>query len=412
MKVAIVGTGISGLVVARQLFGRHDLTIFEADRRIGGHSHTVDVDVDGEHVSVDTGFIVFNDRNYPAFSALLRDLGVATQPSDMSFSVSDPATGVEYSSAGLTGIFAQRANLLKPRFYRLLWEIARFNRAVQRAARSGVDDDVSLADFVRRNHFSDGFVQRFLVPFGASLWSADPTTLLQFPFQTYARFTKNHGMLELTGRPRWRTVTGGARNYLIPMTAPFLHRIRLDEAVHKISNEHGLEVVTTSGVEHFDRVVLACHSDQALRLLATATSEQRRILGPLRYQRNHLTLHTDARMLPRSRNARASWNYRVANGTRHATVTYWMNRLQSIATRRPLLLTLNQPDAIDDNAVLREFEYEHPVFDVAALHAQKHQHVIQGVGGVYFAGAYWGYGFHEDGVQSGLAVARALDTGR
>ncbi len=424
-----MGTGVSGLVAARLLVRDHDVTVFESDARVGGHANTVDVDVDGERHAVDTGFIVYNERNYPGFVTLLRELGVASQPTEMSFGVSDQRSGLEFRASNLNSLFAQRRNIVNPSFLRLLTEIVRFNRAARRlvaddarwegADRLGVaepaaEDEESLAEFVRRGEYSDAFVRDFLVPFGASIWSADPETFTRFPVRAYARFMHNHGLLEITGRPQWRTITGGSRSYIDALVAPFVDRIRLSTPVHKIvargadAGESKVEILTEQGPESFDRVVIAAHSDQALRLLGDPTPAQRSILGAIGYQPNIATLHTDARMLPANRRARASWNYAVDARDRRATVTYWMNRLQAIESRRPLLLTLNRRDAIHDGSVLAEFEYDHPVFDAAALAAQQRRPEIQGRQGIYFAGAYWGYGFHEDGVQSAHEVAAAI----
>ena len=322
MKIAIVGTGVSGLVAAHMLHPHHEITVFESDTRIGGHANTVDVEVDGRSVAVDTGFIVYNDRNYPGFRALLDRLGVATQPTEMSFSVSDPRTGLEFRGSNLNAIFAQRRNLANPSFLRLLADITRFNRAARRLVAGetrwngpdrlpdggGFDAhaEESLADFVRRGRFSQSFVRQFLIPFGASIWSADPATFMRFPVRAYARFMDNHGLLELAGRPEWRTVTGGSRRYVEALTAPFSHRIHLGMPVHKIVTHDGVggsqlvEVLTDRGPELFDRVIVATHSDQALRMLADASTAEREVLGAIGYQRNIATLHTDERMLPRN----------------------------------------------------------------------------------------------------------------
>ena len=433
VKIAIVGTGVSGLVAAHLLHPQHEITVFESDTRIGGHANTVDVEVDGQPVAVDTGFIVYNDRNYPGFRALLDQLQVATQPTEMSFSVSDPRTGLEYRGSNLNAIFAQRRNLANPSFLRLLADVTRFNRAARRLVAGegswrgsdrlpdgGLDADVeeTLAEFVRRGRFSQAFVQQFLIPFGASIWSADPATFMRFPVRAYARFMLNHGLLDVAMRPEWRTVTGGSRRYVEALTAPFAHRIQLATPVHKIVAHGGsgcaphVELLTDRGPALFDRVIVATHSDQALRMLADASTAQREVLGAIGYQRNIATLHTDERMLPRNLRARASWNYAIAANARRTTVTYWMNRLQSIETPRPLLVTLNRPDEIDPRRRLAEFEYDHPVFDVPAMAAQRRRTEIQGRRGVYFAGAYWGYGFHEDGVQSALEVVRLLEPNR
>jgi predicted NAD/FAD-binding protein len=427
MRIAVIGTGVSGLVAAHHLHRDHELTVFEADERIGGHVHTVDVEVDGERHAVDTGFIVYNERTYPGFSALLRELDVATQPSEMSFSVSDPAVGLEYRTTNLNTLFAQRRNLLRPAFLELLSEIGRFARVLRRTLKDETDTaaaerlpapgtrpsevDESLAAFVQAHGFSDTFVRRFLVPIGASIWSADPDTYLRYPVRTYARFMQNHGLLGIGGKPRWRTVTGGARTYVDALVAPFADRIRVGSPVRKLTATHDartgpcVEVLTGDGLHVFDRVIVATHSDQALRLLADATPAEREILSAIRYQRNVATLHTDPSLLPRTPRARAAWNYLVDGADGRVSVTYWMNALQRIRSSSPLLVTLNGGDAIDPRTVHAEVEYDHPVFDAAACAAQRRRFEIQGERGVFFVGAYWGYGFHEDGVQSAAEVA-------
>jgi predicted NAD/FAD-binding protein len=428
MRIAIVGSGVAGLVAARALHTRHDVTVFEADTRIGGHANTLDVEIDGQVYAVDTGFIVYNERNYPGFSALLGELRVETQPAEMSFSVTDERTGLEFRGTNPNTLYAQRRNVADPAFARMLLDIARFNRATRRLARdeprwTGADrlapkrapgDDESLEQLVRRLHCSERFIEQFLVPLGSAVWSADPRMFLAFPARAYARFMHNHGLLHLGAQPRWRTVTGGSRRYVEALVAPFARSIRLATPAHKIvtrwaGGDHQVEVLTSGGPEHFDRVIVATHSDQALRLLADPTPAAREILGAIAFQPNVATLHTDERMLPRSRRARASWNYSIVHESRRATVTYWMNRLHSLDAPRPLLVTLNRSGDIDPSAVLAEIEYQHPVFDAKAMAAQHERARIQGDRGVFFAGAYWGYGFHEDGVQSGLEVVRLLE---
>ena len=431
MRIAIVGTGVSGLVAAHELASLHDITVFEASARVGGHANTVDVRVGDRDHAVDTGFIVYNEANYPGFIRLLDQLGVPTRPTDMSFGVSVARTGLEYRGSNLNTLFAQRSNMLRPKFLRILVEIVRFNRAARtlvhhetrwadgtrlpKQADDG-DDEVSIAEFLRRGRYSDTFVSQFLVPFGAAIWSADPATFTDFPMRSYARFMDNHGLLGLAGRPQWRTVSGGSRTYVDALIKPFSNRIQMNTPVEKIIHREdrgcsSVEVVTASGAHQFDRVIIAAHSDQALRMLGDATADEQAILGSIGYQPNRATLHTDERMLPRSPLARASWNYWVAPDEQRATVTYWMNLLQGIDSTRPLLLTLNRSDAIDPEQVLAEFDYDHPVFDAGALRAQRRRHEIQGVRGRYFVGAYWGYGFHEDGVQSALEVVRAIGDG-
>jgi uncharacterized protein len=434
VRIAIVGTGVAGLVAAHALHRDHDITVYEADTRIGGHANTVDVEVGGITHAVDTGFIVYNEQNYPGFTALLRELGVETQPTEMSFSVTDGRSGLEYRGSNLNTLFAQRRNLTRPSFLRLVTDIVRFNRAARRLVANeargehntrlpaaGDDDgtsDESIASFLRRGRYSRSFVEQFLVPFGSAIWSADPSTFTRFPMRSYARFMHNHGLLGLPERTPWRTITGGSRQYVDALVAPFGDRVRLATAVHKIVTHESspggpaVELLTDVGPERFDRVVVAAHSDQALEMLAGATPSEQSVLGAICYQRNRATLHTDARLLPRHPLARASWNYWVDPTAHRATVTYWMNALQAIDSEQPILLTLNRSEEIDPTLVLAEFDYHHPVFDAAAMRAQRRRHEIQGTRGIYYAGAYWGYGFHEDGVQSALEVTRAIRSGR
>ena len=432
MKVAIVGAGVSGLVCAHRLHPRHDVTVFEAGSQLGGHARTVEVDLGGGEVhAVDVGFIVYNEATYPHFTALLAELGVATQPSTMSFSVRDERSGLEYASSGLRALLAQPSNALRPTFARMLVDVARFNRRARRLVRAadlttgdgaffddpGGFDEVTLADVLADGRWSRHFVDDYLVPLGSSIWSADPSTFLSFPAVAFARFMDNHGLLSLGRRPTWRTIGGGSRRYVDAIAAPLGNRVRVGEPVAKVRRRAdargGVEVVSASrGPERFDRVILAGHSDQMLALLSDPTTREREILGALRYQPNVVTLHTDGRLLPTRRAARASWNYHAgidattAGGRPAVAVTYWMNRLQSIRSSRPLLVTLNRQDAIDPARVLAQHELDHPVFDAGALAAQRRLAEIQGVDGTYFAGAYWGYGFHEDGVRSALDVCR------
>jgi predicted NAD/FAD-binding protein len=426
MRIAIVGTGISGLVCAHLLDPDHDVTVFEAGSRIGGHTNTVEVELPGadgnpERHAVDTGFIVYNERNYPNFIRLLQRLDVATQPSEMSFSVRNELTGTEYRGTNLNTLYAQRANLAKPSFNRMLVDILRFNRRARRLVTEGGDESVSLAEFVRDGGYSTRFRDDFLIPLGASIWSADPETFLEFPAAAYCRFMDNHGLLELRGISPWRTVSGGSHQYVRALTARLSRPVRTGAAVTKVVRTvdperplgSAIEVVTASrGPETFDAVILAGHSDQTLELLGDPTPDERDVLGAIRYQPNVATLHTDSRLLPREPRARASWNYHLGAGTgRDATLTYWMNNLQRIESDHDLLVTLNRPDDIDRSTVLAEFDYDHPVFDAAAMAAQRRRPEIQGDRGTFFAGAYWGYGFHEDGVVSALDVCRHFGAG-
>ena len=410
MKIAIVGTGVSGLVCAHLLSRSHDVTLFEADHRPGGHAHTVRVDLADGVFDVDTGFLVYNERNYPGLVRLFADLGVATKPSDMSFGVSDEASGLEWKGTSLDTVFAQRRNLVRPAFLRMLGDIARFNRRARALLDGPVDATVSLGDLLESGRWSSQFLDWYLVPMGSSIWSADPSTFVDIPAVTFARFFANHGLLEYGNQPDWRTVDGGSKNYVDAILAPLGRQVRLDLAVTKITRSSDeVEIHTSAGPEHFDQIVVATHSDQALELLSDPSPVEREVLGAIRYQANRATLHTDQRLLPANRRAWASWNYhRVPDQPDRATLTYRLRSLQGIASRDELLITLNRDDAIDPDTVLRTFDYGHPVYDVAAIGAQARHEELNGRNRTWFAGAYWGYGFHEDGVQSARVVCRRL----
>jgi predicted NAD/FAD-binding protein len=411
MRIAIVGAGISGLLVAHLLHEKHEITVFEAADYAGGHTNTIRVDTPNETHHVDTGFIVFNDRNYPAFERLLARLGVPWQPSTMSFSVSDGRGDFEYSSASPNGLFAKRAHLLTPWFHRMVSDLARFNRAARELlARPDVEarGGPSLGDWLGRQRFSRPFIERLIVPQASAVWSADPGQMWSFPARFLAEFFDHHGMLGFLGRPRWRVVAGGSARYVEALTAPFAQRIRLRTPVRAVRRVEGGVLVSPHGgePERFDEVVLATHSDQALAVLSDATGVERSVLAAIPYQVNEAVLHTDVRLLPRRRRAWASWNYhwRAEPGPR-ATVTYHMNRLQSLRAEREFCVTLNRTEAIDPERIIRKITYAHPVFTSAGVHAQRRLSAISGVDRLHFCGAYWGWGFHEDGVRSALRVA-------
>jgi uncharacterized protein len=406
MRIAIVGAGVSGLVVAHLLHREHEITVFEAADYAGGHAHTIRVDTPNETHHVDTGFIVFNDRNYPSFERLLGRLGVPWQASTMSFGVSDGRGDFEYSGASPNGLFAKRAHLVTPWFHRMVSDLARFNRAA-RSLLSGQDTS-SLGHWLERQRFSRPFIDRLIVPQVSAVWSADPRQMWNFPARFMAEFFDHHGMLGFRGRPRWRVVRGGSARYVEALAAAFAERIRLRTPVRAVRREeNGVLVWPRSGeAERFDEIVLATHSDQALRLLEDASPAERSVLAAIPYQVNEAVLHTDVRMLPRRRRAWASWNYhwRPEPGPR-ATVTYHMNRLQSLRAEREFCVTLNRTEAIDPDLIIRKIAYAHPVYTAAGTQAQKRFDEVSGRDHVHFCGAYWGWGFHEDGVRSALRVA-------
>jgi len=410
MRIAIVGTGVSGLVCAHVLSRRHQVTVFEADDRPGGHAHTVRVDLaDGTH-EVDTGFLVYNDRNYPGLVTLFGQLGVATKASDMSFGMTDDISGVEWRGSSVNTVFAQRRNALRPAFFRMLADVVRFNRTARALLDGPGDPTLSLEGLLESGRWSRQFVDWYLIPMGSSIWSADPSTFLSMPAVTFARFFDNHGLLTYGDQPSWRTVVGGSRRYVEAVLAPLGDRVRLSCPVSKLKRTaEGVEVRSEGGLEHFDHVVLATHSDQALELLSDPSPPERDVLGAIRYQPNRATLHTDTSLLPRNRRAWASWNYhRLADQPDAATLTYRLRSLQGIESGDELLVTLNRDDAIRDDLVVARFDYAHPVLDVPAIAAQRRHEELNGAQRTWFCGAYWGYGFNEDGVQSARTVCRQL----
>lgn len=409
MKIAVVGAGVSGLVAAYLLQREHEVTVFEAGPKPGGHTNTIRVDTEYETHHVDTGFIVFNDRNYPNFARLLARLGVAWQPSQMSFGVSDSTGEFEYSSASANGLFATRRHIVSPRFHRMLVEVRRFQREA-RALLIG-DGDPSLGEWLEQLRFSRLFIDRLIVPQASAVWSADPGQMWTFPARFLFSFFDNHGVLHLQDRPKWRTVTGGSHTYVDALTAGFAHRIRTGEPVTAIERHDDHVSVRPRGgeAELFDHVILAVHSDQALRMLADASDREHEILAAIPYQLNQAVLHTDRRLLPRRRRAWASWNYHLGGeSTGRTRVTYHMNRLQSLSADREFCVTLNRSEAIDPEKVIETIEYAHPVYTSRGALAQKRHAEISGTARTHYCGAYWGWGFHEDGVVSALRVCERL----
>jgi len=410
MKIAVIGAGISGMLVARLLTTEHDVHLFEANDYAGGHTNTIEVDAFGRSYCLDTGFMVFNHRTYPNFVRMLRLLGIDEQDSDMSFSVRCLRTGLQYQGSSLNGLFAQRLNLVRPSFYRMLLDVLRFNRISLELLRTE-EDGIGIGEFLERHHFSNEFINHYLVPMGASIWSARPKEFCEFPARFIVRFFDNHGLLMLRGRPQWKTIRGGAMQYVRALTRPLSDRIRLRCQVTSVSrhDEHVCVMTATSKPEPFDAVVLATHADQTLRMVADASQAERDVLGAFSYQTNEAVVHTDASLLPTRRRAWASWNYCIPRQTdRTVVLTYNLNRLQQHESPEPLCLTLNDAGAIDPTRILRRIVYQHPVYSAAALDAQKRYAEINGMRRTYFCGAYWGHGFHEDGVNSALAVGKCF----
>jgi uncharacterized protein len=413
MKIAVVGSGIAGLACAHRLGDRHEVTLLEAEARLGGHAHTVTARVDGVEHAVDTGFIVYNETTYPDFTRLLAELGVETRPAEMSFGLTCERTGLEWSSRGLRGLFATRPQTLRRPFLQMLREILRFAREAP-ASLEALDPNLTLRELVSERGYSDAFRDWYLAPMGAAIWSAGTRDLLEMPATCFIRFFDNHGLLGRGGGVRWRTLCGGSKVYVDALERRMRATIERSTPVLGItSTARGVQVETRGAKRLFDRVILAVHSDTALALLAAPTADQRRILGAIRYLRNETVLHTDASLLPHRAAARASWNYRVPQAENDGVlVTYDLSRLQSIPSADPLLVTLNGSARIDPNRILARFEYAHPLLDTGAIDAQREHARIDGVGGIHYAGAYWRWGFHEDGLQSALRVVASIEADR
>ncbi|MCG6155441.1 NAD(P)/FAD-dependent oxidoreductase [Rubinisphaera margarita] len=411
MRIAIIGSGISGLTCAYLLHRHHEITLFEANDYPGGHTHTVEVVEEDRAIPIDTGFIVYNDRTYPNFVNLLKELNVPTQPTRMGFSVRCHETNFEYNGESLLGLISDRRNLVRPRFYRMLRDVSRFYRDTAAYLRMhGEDDEQTVLEFAREKNYSDAFLKYHLLPMGAAIWSCDLQTFGEFPFRFVARFYENHGLVQLSDRPIWRTVTGGSRKYVARMTASFADRIRLNTPVAGVARtDDGVQVQTHTDTQSFDHVIFACHSDTALRIHQQPDAAEREILEDFPYTPNVAVLHTDTSVLPRYRRSWASWNYALyPDRDDIATLTYQMNILQSIESREVYCVTLNSSDLIDPSRICGEFHYDHPVFTVRRDQAQKRHAEMIDRGGFSYCGAYWRNGFHEDGVVSALAVCGKL----
>lgn len=412
-NIAVIGTGISGLTCAHLLSRKHKVTVFEANDYIGGHTATVDVEVAGKSYAIDTGFIVFNDRTYPRFEKLMEQLKVKSMPTEMSFSVNNAITGLEYNGHNLWSLFAQRRNLFRPSFYRFLGEIVRFNNGCKAIYDADKYPNATLGEYLDQNNFSAFFCEHYILPMGAAIWSSSIDDMRSFSLRFFIRFFQHHGLLNINDRPQWYVLEGGSRSYIPALTAPFKDRIHLNSPVTGIKrSDDGVQVQVSHGEwQQFDDVVLTCHSDQALAMLCDPSQDETDILAPMAYQNNEVVLHTDINVLPKRKAAWASWNYRLDGeneldvAQRPASVTYNMNILQCLPKDSPTFcVTLNQTDLIDETKILRKFNYAHPVFNDASMKSQAKKALINGKRHTYYAGAYWHNGFHEDGVRSAVDV--------
>jgi len=412
-NIAVIGTGIAGLSAAWLLSQKHNVTIYEQENRIGGHSNTVTVNGSLGPIAVDTGFIVYNESSYPNLTALFQHLDVPTKASDMSFAASLDAGRLEYSGTDLNGLFGQRRNLLRRRFWTMLKDLRRFYRDAPQLLNETRHSCVTLGEYLAANGYSSAFIDYHLLPMGAAIWSASARAMLAFPAVAFIRFFVSHGLLQVSGRPVWRTVDGGSREYIKRLTCSFEKDIHTSCEATMVARKSGKVLVGSQkdGIREFDQVVIATHADQALRLLNAPEPQERNLLGAISYSTNRTLLHRDARLMPKRRRVWSSWNYMQFRGVGSVAplcVTYWMNKLQGIPDTDPLFVTLNPAIEPEERLLLHEYKYEHPQFDSDAMAAQDGLWPLQGVGGIWFCGSYFGYGFHEDALQSGLAVAEAL----
>ena len=406
MKIAIIGSGVSGNTLAWHLSKQHEVTVFEADGHIGGHTHTHEIDAFGKRYNIDTGFIVYNDWTYPNFVEMLNTLGVETQSSDMSFSVHDEASGLEYNGTSLNSLFAQRRNLFRPSFIGMIRDILRFNQE----APALLDDhqaDMPFGEYLKLNGYGEKFIAHYVIPMGSAIWSASPDQMFEFPAKFFIRFFHNHGMLSVSDRPEWRVIKGGSKAYVEKLTQAFKDNIRLNTPIESVQrkNEGVIVKPKNQAAELFDWVFFACHSDQALAILEDASNDEIEILGGIPYQNNQIVLHTDMSLMPKKKLAWAAWNYHITKQPLNlAAVTYNMNILQSLESPEPFLVTLNHTSQIDPNKIIKTLNYTHPVFTPKGIAAQLRHAEISGVNRTGYAGAYWRNGFHEDGVASALAA--------
>jgi predicted NAD/FAD-binding protein len=412
VKIAVIGSGISGLSAAYLLQHEHDITVFESQSNVGGHTATMDVTVHGKEYAIDTGFIVYNDWTYPNFIRLMDELGVTSKSTEMSFSVSCDQTGLEYGGNNLNTLFAQRRNILRPSYWMMLKDIMRFNKeAIEDLEQKKIEEGATLGQYLKQKGYGEAFANKYLIPMGSAIWSASTDSMFDFPLLFFVRFFKNHGLLSVNNRPQWRVINGGSREYLNPLTAGFKEHIRLNSEVKTIRRDKdGVDVILADGShERFDQAIIASHSDQALSMLDDASAVESEILGAIGYQENEVVLHIDDSVLPDKKLAWSSWNYWLrAEQQDQAVLTYDMNILQGIEAPETFCVTLNATDAIDPKKILGQYNYSHPVFSLESVAAADRWQEINGTNRTWFCGAYWANGFHEDGVSSGVRVAKGL----
>ena len=409
MKIAIVGAGISGNAIAHLLHKEHKITLFEKNDRIGGHSHTHKIQIEDKTISVDTGFIVFNKKTYPLFTSLLDQLGVDYEDSNMSFSVFSKLSGLEYNGTNLNTLFSQRKNLFNFKFIKMVLEIFRFNKKALELL--STKEEITLGDYLANHNYSSYFSKHYILPMGSAIWSSNIETMLNFPAKFFVKFFHNHGMLNINDRPQWLTITGGSESYVKKLCEPFINSIKLNSNIRFIERmENKVIIHHNQGSENFDYLFMACHSNEALKLIKDTSYVEKELLGSIPYADNDVYLHTDASIMPKHKLSWAAWNYNIDNKNHEPiSLTYNMNILQNIKSESPLLVTLNPKSNIDPKKIIKKLNYSHPTFNIDGINAQKKHHLISGVNRTFYAGAYWGNGFHEDGVKSAYDVVNQLN---
>ena len=412
MRIAIIGSGISGLTAAYLLNHDHEITLYEANDHIGGHTHTHDIEIEGKIWAVDSGFIVYNERTYPNFIRILDELGVERKPTRMGFSVKSVSNDLEYAGHSLDGLFSQRRNLIRPSFWRMIKSILRFKKESEEQLNE-LPLDMTIGSFLEKNHYPSEFIEHFIIPMGAAIWSTMPNMMTEIPAVFFIRFFQNHGILAIKDKPTWWVINGGSKNYVKKMTAGFIDRIMVSTPVKRVKRNDSIEIIAGSPqhMTRFDAVVFACHSDQALALLADPSYAENEILRAITYQKNDVLLHTDHSVLPTRRKAWSSWNYQLdSDPERPVALTYNMNILQGLESSVTFCVTLNDPEAVSPDRIIKEITYHHPLITVESISAQKRKNEISGVNNTYYCGAYWHNGFHEDGVVSAMDACELLAT--